>query len=63
MTRNLIYFSILLALAFTLSLTTIEIFNSINAQVDPSQEQIKPIPPSNNTSNQTTPIFFQNNQK
>ncbi len=59
MNRNLIYFPILIGLVFTLSLTTIESFNSTNAQVDPSQEQIEPIPPSNNTNiNQTTPIIF-----
>jgi hypothetical protein len=61
MNRHLIYFPILLiVLAFTLSLTIIEeSFNSAIAQVDPSQEQIEPIPPSNNTNtNQTTPIVF-----
>jgi hypothetical protein len=49
MNRNLILLYILIALAFTLSLITIESFNSTNAQVDSSQEQIEPIPPSNNT--------------
>jgi hypothetical protein len=61
MNRNLIYFPILLiVLIFTLYLITIEsLFNSAIAQVDPSQEQIEPIPPSNNTNtNQTTPIVF-----
>ena len=61
MNRQLIYFPILLiVLVFTLSLMTIieESFNSANAQLDPSQEQIEPIPPSNNTNNQTTPIVF-----
>jgi len=61
MNRYLIYFPILLmVLVFTLSLTIIEeSFNSAIAQVDPSQEQIEPIPPSNNTNtNQTTPIVF-----
>jgi hypothetical protein len=63
MNRNLIYFPILLIVLvfFTLSLiTTIEsLFNSAIGQVDPSQEQIEPIPPSNNTNtNQTTPIAF-----
>lgn len=60
MNRHLIYFPILLiVLVFTLSLTIIEeSFNSAIAQVDPSQEQIEPIPPSNNTNNQTTPIVF-----
>jgi hypothetical protein len=61
MNRYLIYFPILLmVLVFTLSLTIIEeSFNSAIAQVDPSQEQIEPIPPSNNTNtNQTPPIVF-----
>ena len=62
MNRHLIYFPILLIVLvfFTLSLTIIEeSFNSAIAQVDPSQEQIEPIPPSNNTNtNQTTPIAF-----
>jgi zona occludens toxin (predicted ATPase) len=59
MKRNLIYFTILIALIFTLSLTTIESFNSAIGQVDPSQDPIQPIPPSNNTNtNQTTPIIF-----
>ena len=61
MNRHLIHFPMLIALFFfTLSLmTTIESFNSAIAKVDPSQEQIEPIPPSNNTNtNQTTPIVF-----
>lgn len=56
--RHLIHFPMLIValVFFTLSLmTTIESFNSAIAQVD--QEQIEPIPPSNNT-NQTTPIIF-----
>ena len=59
MNNNLIYFTILIALVFTLSLTTIESFNSAIGQIDPSQDPIQPIPPSNNTNtNQTTPIIF-----
>ena len=59
MNNNLIYFTILIALVFTLSMTTIESFNSAIGQVDPSQDPIQPIPPSNNTNtNQTTPIIF-----
>lgn len=50
MNRNLILLYILIALTFTLSLIVIESFNSTNAQVDSSQEQIEPIPPSNNTN-------------
>ena len=50
MNRNLILLYILIALAFTLSLIVIESFNPTNAQVDSSQEQIEPIPPSNNTN-------------
>ena len=57
MKNNLIYFTILIALIFTL--TAIESFNSVIGQVDPSQDPIQPIPPSNNTNtNQTTPIIF-----
>jgi len=59
MNNNAIYFTILIALVFTLSLTTIESFNSAIGQVDPSQDPIQPIPPSNTTNtNQTTPIVF-----
>jgi hypothetical protein len=59
MNRNLIYFSVLIVLVFTFYLTTIELFNSINAQVDSFQEQIEPIPSSNNiNTNQTTPMIF-----
>ena len=57
MNRNLIYFTILITLTFTLYLTTIESFNSTTAQIDPSQEQIEPIPPSNNT-NQSSSIVI-----
>jgi zona occludens toxin (predicted ATPase) len=59
MNRNLIYFTILIVLVFSLSVTTIESFNSAIGQIDPSQDPIQPIPPSNNTNtNQTTPIIF-----
>lgn len=60
MNKYLIHFAVLLALLFTISFTTIDSSNSItNAQVDPSQKQIEPIPPSNNTNvNQTSPIVI-----
>ncbi|HET9807816.1 MAG TPA: hypothetical protein VFP49_12995 [Nitrososphaeraceae archaeon] len=58
MNGNLIYFPILLVIVFILSLTTIESFNSAIGQLDPSQDPIQPIPPYNNTNNQTTPIVF-----
>jgi len=59
MNKNLTYFTILIVLFFTLSLTTTESFNSAISQVDPSQDPIQPIPPSNNTNtNQTTHIVF-----
>ena len=62
MNRHLIYFPMLLiVLSFLLYLMTIieeSFINSVIGQVDPSQEQIEPIPPSNNTNNQTTPIVF-----
>ena len=62
MNKYLIHFAVLLALIFTVSFTTIDSSNSItNAQVDPSQKQIEPIPPSNNTNaNQTITIALFN---
>ena len=60
MNLNLIYFPILIALVFTLSLTMVESINFINAQeVDPSQEQIEPIPPSNNTNQSSSIVVSQ----
>jgi hypothetical protein len=59
MNRNLIYFTILIILTFTLYLTTIESFNSTIAQIDPSQEQIEPIPPSNNTNQSSSIVISQ----
>jgi hypothetical protein len=59
MNRNLIYFTILIILTFTLYLTTIESFNSTTAQIDPSQEQIEPIPPSNNTNQSSSIVISQ----
>lgn len=63
MNRNLFYSSIMAIVFITTTLsmmiTQIESFNSINAQVDPSQDPVQPIPPSNDTNtNQTTPIVF-----
>ena len=48
MNRNLIYLPILLILIFILSFTRINSFKLISAQVDPSQDPIQPIPPTNN---------------
>jgi hypothetical protein len=59
MNRNLIYFTLLITLTFTLSLITIESFNSTIAQIDPSQEQIEPIPPSNNTNQSSSIVISQ----
>lgn len=59
MSRNLIYFTILIILTFTLYLTTIESFNSTIAQIDSSQEQIEPIPPSNNTNQSSSIVISQ----
>ena len=59
MNRNLIYFTLLIILTFTLSLITIESFNSTIAQIDPSQEQIEPIPPSNNTNQSSSIVISQ----
>jgi hypothetical protein len=60
MNRNLIYLPILMiVIASTFSLTTIEPLNPTNAQVDPPQDQIEPIPPSNNSNtDQITPMIF-----
>ena len=58
MTKSLL-FSILIALILLLPGTALVpqfVYTAIG-QVDPSQEQIEPIPPSNNTNtNQTVPI-------
>ncbi len=50
----------MIVIAFTFSLITIaESLNPTNAQVDPPQDQIEPIPPSNNTNtDQITPMIF-----
>ncbi|HEX7257928.1 MAG TPA: hypothetical protein VF242_07695 [Nitrososphaeraceae archaeon] len=40
-------------------MTTIESFNSTTAQIDPSQEQIEPIPPSNNTNQSSSIVISQ----
>ena len=51
----------LISLTFTISFSSLSImpqFVNANGQVDPSQEQIEPIPPSNNTNNQTGPIVI-----
>ena len=54
----------MIALVFTLSFTTIaESFNFAIGQVDPSQEQIEPIPPSNNTNpDNISPMIFSQEQ-
>ena len=56
MNMNLVkcIFLIVLVLAIT-NTSSITPFKEVVSQVDPSQEQIEPIPPSNNT-NQTAPI-------
>ena len=46
----------LIVLVFAInSISLLTPFKEVVSQVDPSQEQIEPIPPSNNT-NQTAPI-------
>ena len=58
MNKNILYFTVLIALVFTLILTALlPRYNPVIGQIDPSQEQIEPIPPSNNT-NQTAPIVI-----
>jgi hypothetical protein len=56
MNMNLVYGTFLIALVFGLTFTTLlSPFDQVVIQVDSFQEQIEPIPPSNNT-NQTAPI-------
>ena len=58
MNKNLVYSTFLLALVFAIIPTSLlSPFYEIVSQVDPIQEQIEPIPPSNNT-NQTAPIVI-----
>jgi hypothetical protein len=58
MNKNILYITFLMVLVFTLSLTALlPQYNPVTSQVDLSQEQIEPIPPSNNT-NQTAPIVI-----
>lgn len=58
MNKNILYITFLIVLVFTLSLTALlPQYNPVTSQVDLSQEQIEPIPPSNNT-NQTAPIVI-----
>jgi hypothetical protein len=56
MNMNLVYGTFLIALVFGLTFTTLlSPFDQVVIQVNSFQEQIEPIPPSNNT-NQTAPI-------
>ena len=58
MNRPLLY-SVLISLILLLPGTTLlpQFISTAISQVDPSQEQIEPIPPSNNTNtNQPVPI-------
>lgn len=58
MNKNLVYSTLLLALVFAITLTSLlSPFYEVVSQVDPIQEQIEPIPPSNNI-NQTAPIVI-----
>ena len=55
---NLIYGTFFIALIFAISFTSLlSSFDQVVSQVDSFQEQIEPIPPSNNT-NQTAPIVI-----
>lgn len=60
--KSLLYLIVfVVSLTFTISFSVLSIipqFVIANGQVDPSQEQIEPIPPSNNTNNQTGPIVI-----
>jgi hypothetical protein len=54
MNKNIFYYTFLIALVIVIPTSFLSAFEVVS-QVDPSQEQIEPIPPSNNT-NQTAPI-------
>ena len=57
MNKNIVSFTFLIALVVVITFTSLfsPFEEVVVGQVDPSQEQIEPIPPSNNT-NQTAPI-------
>ena len=55
MNKNIFYYTFLIALVIVIPFTSFLSAFEVVSQVDPSQEQIEPIPPSNNT-NQTAPI-------
>jgi hypothetical protein len=58
MNINLVYGAFLIALVFAITFTSVLYpFDQVVIQVDSFQEQIEPIPPSNNT-NQTAPIVI-----
>jgi hypothetical protein len=55
MNKNIFYYTFLIALVIVIPFESFFSAFEVVSQVDPSQEQIEPIPPSNNT-NQTAPI-------
>ena len=56
MAKYLVYNTFLITLIFAITFTSLlSPFDYVVSQIDPLQEQIEPIPPSNNT-NQTAPI-------
>ncbi|MGZ5551369.1 MAG: hypothetical protein ACXWE7_11345 [Nitrososphaeraceae archaeon] len=56
MNKNIVSYTFLIALVVVITFTSLlSPFEEVVGQVDPSQERIEPIPPSNNT-NQTAPI-------
>jgi hypothetical protein len=56
MNRNPVNYIFLIVLVLAITyISLLTPFKKVVSQVDPSQEQIEPIPPSNNT-NQTAPI-------
>jgi hypothetical protein len=55
MNKNIFYYTFLIALVIVIPFTSFLSAFEVVSQGDPSQEQIEPIPPSNNT-NQTAPI-------
>ena len=58
MNKYLVYNIFLIGLIFAIMfMTLLSPYDNVSSQIDPFQEQIEPIPPSNNT-NQTAPIVI-----
>lgn len=60
MNMNLVYGTFLIALVFAITFTSLlSPFDQVLVQVDSFQEQIEPIPPSNNTNQSSSIVVSQ----